>query len=79
MRLTLSKLRRRVRRELDAQTAMLVVGLGLLAAGGAMCWRPAGLLIPGAVLTWIALPTRVPFVARVQQAAPQPVPHGKGA
>lgn len=42
----------------------LVLGLALLSVGARMVWPPAGSLAPAAVLLWIYLPQRVPFIHR---------------
>jgi hypothetical protein len=39
-----------------------LVGLGLVAVGFWMAWRPGAFLVPGAVLLWIALPARESFI-----------------
>lgn len=41
----------------------LCLALALLAFGARQVWAPAGYLVPGMVLLWIAMPTRAPFVA----------------
>ena len=48
----------------DAQTAIALVGLALLAWGAGMAWPPAGPMVAGVALLWIALPARPPFIAR---------------
>ena len=42
----------------------LLAGLGLVSWGFSWCWAPGSLLVPGAVLVWIALPQRTSFVRR---------------
>jgi len=42
----------------------LVTGLVLVAIGFWDLWRPGAFLVPGAVLLWLALPARYPFVTR---------------
>lgn len=52
----------RIRSEIGADEIVLTCGLGLLTAG---LWTLCGwsaLIAPGAVLTWMALPGRAPFV-----------------
>lgn len=39
----------------DVRDAMLGVGLVLLAFGLAKVWAPAALIVPGAVLTYVAI------------------------
>lgn len=56
------RLRRVVATELGRDEAMLLIALGLLSWGCGQVWSPAALLVPGAVLLWIYLPPRVPFV-----------------
>lgn len=43
---------------------LLVVGLALLAYGFWLTWSPGAFLVPGAVLVWIALPSRRAFIDR---------------
>jgi hypothetical protein len=37
-------------------------GLVLVSIGCWLVWRPAAFLVPGAVLLWMALPARLPFI-----------------
>lgn len=46
-----------------ADEAMLAIALMLIAAGFWSWWRPGAYLVPGVVLLWIALPSRVPFIS----------------
>jgi hypothetical protein len=79
MLLRLRRFRRRLQRELDAPMLSLALGIVLLAIGGALCWRPAGFLVPGAVITWMALPARLPFVVRDDpKAVPSSTPRKVG-
>lgn len=64
----MQRLRKQLASELDRTTIVLGLGLLLMAAGCWWIWRPAGLVVPGAVLTWLTLPARVPFIA----APPEP-------
>lgn len=43
---------------------LLVVALGLIAAGLWQAWKPGAYLVPGLVLLWIVLPARAAFVVR---------------
>lgn len=45
----------------------LLVALGLIAAGFSMVWTPGAFLVPGAVLLWLAIPTRKTFIERPPQ------------
>ena len=47
-----------------AEELLLLVGLVLVSFGLWSVWKPGAFLVPGAVLVWIALPSRSPFVAR---------------
>lgn len=42
----------------------LVGGLVLIGVGLWNLWRPGVFIVPGAVLVWIALPERKPFIER---------------
>lgn len=75
MRDRISNLRRRagvalarawsaVRGEIGREEIYLLAALLLIAAGFWQLWRPGSFLLPGAVLLWIALPTRARFVER---------------
>lgn len=48
----------------------LILGLLLVAIGAWLAWRPAGFLVPGAVILWIALPERASFIVRAPDAKP---------
>jgi hypothetical protein len=52
-----------------ADEIQVLVGLALIAAGCWMAWRPGAFLIPGAVLVWMAMPSRSAFIER-----PAPTP-----
>lgn len=39
----------------DRRDLTLIAGVAFLAGGGMLAWEPAGLLLPGAVLTAIAV------------------------
>lgn len=45
---------------------LLATALVLLSMGCWLVWQPAAFLVPGVVLLWIALPSRVSFVVRHQ-------------
>jgi hypothetical protein len=47
----------------------LIAALLLIAVGFWDLWRPGAFLVPGAVLLWIWLPVRKPFVHRPTQAS----------
>jgi hypothetical protein len=47
---------------------LLTIALALIGVGMRMVWAPGAYLVPGAVLLWIALPQRAPFVARAEKA-----------
>lgn len=51
-------------REIGSDEILIGAGLGLIAAGLWDVWRPGALIVPGAVLVWIGLPQRAPFVSR---------------
>lgn len=55
---------RAVTGEIGRDEVFLSTGLALLAVGGWHVWPPAAFLVPGAVLTWMSLPCREPFVHR---------------
>jgi len=40
---------------LGPQEVVLGVGLALTSAGSALVYPPAGLIVPGVVLTWLAI------------------------
>lgn len=44
--------------------ALLYAAIGLLSYGGWLVWPPAGWLVPGAILLWLALPKREGFIHR---------------
>lgn len=46
-----------------ADEILLIVALVLVGAGCWQVWRPAGLIAPGLVLLWIAMPSRAAFIA----------------
>lgn len=41
---------------------VLCIGLSLIAVGFWDWWRPGVALVPGALLVWIAMPVRQPFI-----------------
>jgi hypothetical protein len=43
---------------------LLTSGLTALAVGCYQVWPPAAWLVPGAIVTWMALPSRTPFLMR---------------
>lgn len=50
---------------IDAKDDLLVVaGVSLICVGVWQVFQPAALAIAGAVLLWVGLPTRPPFVGR---------------
>lgn len=52
-----------VAREVGRDELFLAGGLGLLGYGLSLTpWLPAAFIVPGAVLVWMALPPRRPFV-----------------
>lgn len=46
----------------------ILLALILIAAGFWQAWRPGAALVPGAVLLWLVLPSRRPFIARPDDA-----------
>jgi hypothetical protein len=60
-----------LQREIDATVMVLLVGLGLMAYGCWLSWRPGAFLLPGLVLVWLSLPSRAPFVASSAPPAPR--------
>lgn len=48
----------------DARDITVLVGVTLLTVGGWFIAGPAALVLPGAILTWAALPPRPPFVSK---------------
>ena len=53
-----------IAREIGREELVLCAGLALVAGGFWLVWTPGALLAPGAVLVWLSLPPRRPFVAR---------------
>lgn len=53
-----------IARAIGPDELQLGAALGLIAFGCWYVWKPAAALVPGAVLLWIALPTRKTFIAR---------------
>ncbi|MGE0460911.1 MAG: hypothetical protein AB7Q16_06040 [Vicinamibacterales bacterium] len=52
-----------VAREVGRDELFLAAGLGLLGYGLSLTpWPPVAFIVPGAVLVWMALPPRRPFV-----------------
>lgn len=49
---------------LDKDDVFTVIGLALVAGGMWLWLRPLALIVPGAVLLWVFLPSRPPFVDR---------------
>lgn len=58
-----------MRTHIGVDEVVLGVGVGLLSVGLALAWMPGAFLVPGAVLVWIALPSRQPLVTRAQAPA----------
>ena len=54
----------------------LAIALLLIARGLWLAWRPGAYLVPGLVLLWIALPSRVAFLVR--PSAPSGKRHAAG-
>ena len=52
-----------IRSAVGADEIVLMFGLALVCVGLWMTWRPGTFLAPGAVLVWIALPSRQRFIA----------------
>jgi hypothetical protein len=53
---------------IELDDVVLGIGLLLVAVGLWQCWRPGAYLVPGAVVVWIALPTRGRFIAAVEKS-----------
>lgn len=43
---------------------VLLAGISLIAVGFWEFWRPGAFLVPGALLVWVALPSRKGFIDR---------------
>jgi len=63
-------LRDALAREVDAQSVVLGLALGLIAFSLWNVWRPGVYLVPGIILLWIVLPTRRPFIERTPPPTP---------
>ena len=50
---------------------LLIIALLMVAGGCWFVWWPAALIVPGAVLLWLALPSRQPFVYRAPVTPPK--------
>lgn len=50
----------------------LLVGLGLLTAGVWPVLGVSSLAVPGAIVVWLVLPARLPFVHRPQEPVSRP-------
>lgn len=59
-----------MRTHIGADEIVLGVGVALLSAGLWLAWAPGALLVPGAVLVWLALPSREPLVTTRTDARP---------
>lgn len=44
----------------NVRELVFALGLVLLAAGAALVYPPAGLIVPGAILVWLAIPPATP-------------------
>ena len=51
-------------RTFDVRDAMLAIGLALLAAGLFLVWPPAALIVPGAIMSAVAI-----FAGRISNSA----------
>ena len=60
MRSLISHVASFVHAQIDARDLVFVVGLLLLAAGLYLIFAPAALVVPGAILTYVALFTTAP-------------------
>ncbi len=49
---------------IGVEEALIYTALGLLAAGCWQVWQPGACLVPGAVMLWLYLPSRRPFIER---------------
>lgn len=54
-----------------ADEAVLVCGLAAVTAGVWAVLGAAALAVPGAVLVWVSVPSRRPFIDRVPPKAPR--------
>lgn len=52
-------------KEIGADGALLSTGLSLLGYGAYLIYPPAGFIVPGLVLVWIAVPTRPGLIERL--------------
>lgn len=59
---------------LQRDELFLLVGVLLLARGLWLAWAPAGYIAPGAIVLWIALPTRARFIVPRPGVEPKPKP-----
>ena len=52
---------------IGVEEALIYTALGLLAAGCWQVWQPGAFLVPGAVMLWLYLPQRAPFIKKEPQ------------
>lgn len=64
MRRTSEAIWRTVAAVVGLDEVVLLLGLGLIAVGFWGFWPPGAFLCPGALLVWVALPSRKRFVDR---------------
>lgn len=50
--------------ECEKDDVLILVGLALVSVGLWHVWRPLALVVAGAVLLWVFLPPRPPFIDR---------------
>jgi hypothetical protein len=51
-------------RLVGVEEVAIYLALGLMAAGCWQVWAPGACLVPGAVMLWMYLPQRQPFITR---------------
>jgi len=57
---------------LERDELLIVVGLALLARGFWLAWPPAAYIVPGALILWMALPSRSAFIVRKPEGPEKP-------